>query len=115
MTEEKANLTPLEELLGMGDLSNMFGPIGSDIRKRLLRVLKNPTDKTWEDAHTIILVGSGKYLTLWQAWIAVDPSAPEIGPRSNMKRRLEKWSKVPTQENLFDAIRYAAQEARHAR
>ena len=58
--------------------SNMFGALKPDIRKRLMRVINNPTEKTWDNAYSIILNGEGKMTTLWQAVIKVDPWFPKI-------------------------------------
>lgn len=96
----------LADLVGLDSLENMFGPVGPDVRRRLLRVLKNPTNAAWHDAHSIILrtgKGLGLGLTLWQAWIRLDPTAPKIGPASP-----GKWARIPTQEELFWILRYAA-------
>lgn len=104
----------MAELLGLDELNNFWGPLSADVRKRLLAVLKHPTNATWSNAHGIILRNDvrGMGLTLWQAWIAIDPTAPRVGPASTYNKQTgkyvtEKWKHLPTPENVFNAIRYA--------
>jgi hypothetical protein len=86
---------------------NMFGKLRPDLKTRLRAVLYQPTEETWEDAHSII-VGSDRWTTLWQAVIAVDPTFPRTGPSHDARGRLVKrWAKVPSQETLLKALRYA--------
>lgn len=99
----------LENLLGFDDLQNFWGPLGPDVRKRLLAVVKKPTQATWSHAYSIILRnGPGFGLTLWQAWISVDPTAPKVGPAYTSGMKMGQWSRIPTQEEIFWMIRYAA-------
>lgn len=86
---------------------NMFGRLAPDIRERLQAVVDNPTEKTWDNAHSII-VGAYGWTTLWQAVIAVDPSFPRSGPRVDQKGRvLEGWVRIPDRRTLLSAIKYA--------
>jgi len=80
--------------------SNMFGALAPDVRRRLERVIAKPTQRTWENAYTIIL-DQREYTTLWQAWIAVDPSAPRSKPCE------DRWPRIPDQLTLYRAIRHA--------
>jgi hypothetical protein len=105
---DKQNVTMLEELLGLNEMSNLFGALQPDVKKRLIAVFEKPTDKTWDNAYSIILRFDRGWLTLWQAWIATDEGAPTLGPASTLKGRREKWAKVPTQEQVYEALRYAA-------
>lgn len=91
--------------------SNVFGRLPLRIRQRLQAVVDTPNLDTWDDAYTIILNGRS-FMTLWQAVIAVDPTFPKIGPMTTCDgngRELsrESWARVPTQEVLLRALRYA--------
>jgi hypothetical protein len=84
----------------LGRTSNVFGALEPDIRKRLERVIANPTQRTWEDAYSIIICAR-KFSTLWQAWVAVDDSAPRSKPCDG------KWPRIPDQLTLYRAIKHA--------
>lgn len=87
---------------------NMFGRLTPDIRKRLERVVKNPTIKNWEDAHTIIIIGADGFMTLWQAVIRVNPSFPRTGRCVDLNGRvLQGWSRIPDKHTLVRALKYA--------
>jgi hypothetical protein len=82
--------------------SNVFGRLKPEVRKRLERCVDVPTQRNWEDAYSIILNGD-TMMTLWQAWIAVDPSAPRSKPVES------RWPRTPTQIMLYKAIRFATE------
>lgn len=85
-------------------LTNMFGKLAPDLRKRLVAVLRNPTQKTWSNAYSIIL-NQDTWETLWQAVIKVDPFFPRSGPSGGDDDRL--WDRIPTRETLIAAMRLA--------
>lgn len=86
---------------------NVFGKLRPDIKTRLRAVLYQPTEETWDNAHTII-VGADGWTTLWQAVLAVDPTFPRVGPSHDARGRVvERWRKIPSQETLIQALRYA--------
>jgi hypothetical protein len=81
---------------------NMRGHLTGKARDRLVAVLANPTQETWQDACVLILNRDGfKTLTLWQAVIAVDPTFPTSKPSG------KPWSRVPDYDLIARAIRYA--------
>ena len=80
--------------------TNVFGALDPVIRARLERVIAKPTQRTWDDAYSIILE-SRSLTTLWQAWIAVDANAPRSKPLDG------KWPRVPDQLTIYRAIRHA--------
>ncbi len=88
---------------------NLFGGLSPDIRRRLEAAIENPTEETWDDAHTIILnPHEGMGLTLWQAVIAIDPSFPQSGPSTDYRgRRVSGWPQIPSRDLLLAALRYA--------
>jgi 8-oxo-dGTP pyrophosphatase MutT (NUDIX family) len=89
-------------------LTNLFGRLQPEYRERLKAVLKRPTERTWDNAYSIIISGSGKWLTLWQAVLAVDPTFPRTGPATDQHgKKLDGWRKVPSRETLIAALRYA--------
>lgn len=90
--------------------SNLFGSIGPDIRARLEAVIAAPTESTWDNAYSIIVNGR-KMMTLWQAWIAVDPTAPRTGPVENQRgKRISGWARIPDQLTIYKALRYATSQ-----
>jgi hypothetical protein len=84
----------------LAECRNVFGGLKGDVRTRLLAVLNNPCQQTWDDAHTIIMTGA-KMTTLWQAVIAVAPTFPRS------KGIDEPWPVVPDQFTLCRAIKQA--------
>ena len=105
-----------EQLLGLDQLNNYWGALQPQIRRRLLAVVKDPSERNWNNAYSVILrygPGFGVGLTLWQAWIAIDPKALRVGPRKWQKRMggkwyRDEWVRWPDAETIFDAIRHAA-------
>jgi len=83
---------------------NMFGELKPDIRKRLMSVINNPNDRTWNNAYSIIL-NPRKWTTLWQAVIKVDPWFPKTGPSEDRNgKRIEGWAQIPSQKLLVKAL-----------
>jgi len=83
---------------------NLFGGLKGDVRKRLLAVLNNPCQTTWDAAHTIIITGV-RMTSLWQAVLVIDPTFPRS------KGLDEPWPVVPDQFTLCRAIRAATRTA----
>lgn len=89
---------------------NLWGRLTAPIKTRLRAAVYQPTEETWNNAYSII-VGSDGWMTLWQAVIAVDPTFPRSGPATDARgRQVERWEKVPSQETLIRALRYATKE-----
>jgi hypothetical protein len=89
--------------------SNLFGSLPPDIRRRLEAVIADPVTY-WDDTHSIILRGTGKWLTLWQAVIHVDPSFPKVGPCTTEDGTCSKgWKQYPSRDTILRAILFAAE------
>lgn len=87
--------------------TNLFGKLDAKCQKRLAAVIRNPTSTTWDDAYSLIINGE-RMMTLWQAWIAVDPTAPRSGPSYDDQGRMTRpWPVVPDQLTLYRAIAHA--------
>jgi len=88
--------------------ASMLGkPLTEDTRARLAAVLADPTQETWEDAHSIIIAPHpGFGLTLWQAVIAVVPGFPQRGPSYTAGHVTGLWEQIPTSEQIAQAINY---------
>lgn len=83
-------------------------PLASETKEKLRAVVANPTEETWDKAHGLVLSGSPRPYTLWQAVCAVDPDFPRTGPRVNfIGRRVSGWSRIPDRETLVAAIKWA--------
>lgn len=86
---------------------NVFGKLRPEYKRALRAVLYHPTEETWEEAHSII-VGADGWMTLWQAVIAIDPTFPKVGPRTDSRGRIvERWRRIPSQNLLMAALQYA--------
>ena len=57
---------------------NLFGELSMEIIDRLESFFKEPSPKTWDDTHCII-IGRDGFSTFWQCVIAVDPTFPKTG------------------------------------
>ena len=79
--------------------TNMFGKLKPEIKERIQAVIENPNQETWEDAHSIILNGSGRMKTLWNAIHTVRPSF------CNRKPLDAPWDEIPTSEEIIQAIK----------
>jgi hypothetical protein len=87
--------------------SSLFGPIQPKLAARIARYCRRPTPDRWDDIQTIILNGE-TMITVWQAWCAVDPWAPRYGRRTDSAGNvLREWDRIPTVEELTQAIAYA--------
>jgi hypothetical protein len=82
-------------------LYNLHGPLGTDVQRRLLAYLNDPTEDGWDDIRGIMLSAS---TTVWQAWAAVDPQAPVSKPAD------AGWPRIPDASTLRRALRWAAGE-----
>lgn len=86
----------------LDETTNMSGPLTGEARDRLIAVLANPTQETWDDAYSLI-VNRNRFLTLWRAVLAVDPTFLRSKPEG-------PWARVPDYDTLCRAIEYAAKE-----
>jgi hypothetical protein len=85
--------------LSLEFVTNMFGHASEDIKTRLQNVIDNPCQRTWDDAHCIILTQKGKMTTLWQAVIKIDWDMPRSKPYD------APWPHIPTSETIKEAIK----------
>ena len=82
--------------------TDMFGEIQEDVRLRLIAVYNNPCQETWDDAYSVLINGK---TTLWQAVIAVKSGFIKSAPMND--DCTAKWSMIPSQRTILNAIRYA--------
>ena len=85
-------------------------PLRDFSRGRLAVLFADPRPSTWEDAHGVVINAQG--LTLWQAWIAVDPTAPRTGRHVTLDPCdhvivLREWDRIPDEAMLARAIAFA--------
>ena len=85
-------------------------PLRDFSRGRLAALFADPRPSTWEDAHGVVINAEG--LTLWQAWIAVDVTAPHAGRHVTLDPFdrvivLMEWDRIPDEETLARAIEFA--------
>lgn len=83
---------------------NLFGHLQPGIINLLSRVIDDPTQQTWSDAHTIICGADGS-MTLWQAVLAADPTFPRSW------RCGYPWERIPDSLTLVRALRLCAPQA----
>lgn len=97
----------------LDEMNNLFGPLAPEIRRRLRIAVEAPTEKSWDDAYSIVLrdgKGFGLGLTLWQAVIAVDPTFPRQGPATDIEGNVVAgWPRVPDQFTIVRALKYASE------
>lgn len=92
---EAARALKIDDIIA--NCRNLFGPLDGECRARLRAVLRNPTEETWEDAYSLI-ISVNPLSTLWQAWTAIDPTAPRSKPCDG------PWPKIPDVVTLRRAI-----------
>ncbi len=85
-------------------------PLRDFSRGRLAALFADPRPSTWEDAHGVVINKQG--LTLWQAWIAVDVTAPQTGRHVTLDPFdhvlvLQEWDRIPDEAILSRAIAFA--------
>ncbi len=85
-------------------------PLRDYSRGRLAALFADPRPSTWEDAHGVVINAQG--LTLWQAWIAVDMTAPRTGRHVTLDPFdhvlvLREWDRIPDEATLASAIAFA--------
>jgi len=86
--------------------TNMFGKLKSGPRSKVMALIQNPSQKTWDNAHGVIL--NSQWMTLWQAILAVDPTFPKEGKATDVKGRvIEGWPRVPDPDLVIRALKYA--------
>ncbi len=88
---------------------NAFGPLPEKVRRRIRRYLAGPTEPRWDDVSSIIVNWqSADCHTLWQAVLAVDPTFPRVGRRTDQHGRiLEHWARIPEPKLVVEALRFA--------
>jgi hypothetical protein len=69
----------------------------------------DPRASTWEDAHGVTLNAQG--LTLWQAWIALDPDAPTEGRHVTIDAYdrvlvVREWERIPDGAMLSRIVQF---------
>ncbi len=99
-SEQAAALEKAEEV-GQGLFKgcfNLFGPLDRENQARVLNYLNQPSLERWLEVRSLCICGP---VTLWQAWVADDPTAPRQGS-----------SEHPTAEALRKAIRNAVENRR---
>lgn len=84
-------------------------PLRAYSRGRLAALFADPRPSTWEDAHGVVVNDAG--LTLWQAWIAIDPDAPTVGRHVTLDPWdrvivLQEWTRVPDSAMLDRIVRF---------
>ena len=85
-------------------------PLRGYSRGRLAALLADPRPSTWEDAHGVVVNAQG--LTLWQAWIAIDETAPHTGRQVTLDPFdevivLQEWDRIPDAAMLARVIAFA--------
>lgn len=100
--------------LDVARAENLFGPLDDEGRQRLIAVIDNPCEETWEAAHSLVITmrkGGMIGATLWQAVIWVDSTFPDTGPIADAAgNRLSGWDRIPDRDLLLRALRWAVSE-----
>lgn len=86
--------------LELSRATNMFGPLSPDIKNRLRAYYAEPSQEKWRGVSCIIV---GGHMTVWQAWVATERSAPTVG--------LDVW---PNRLEFHRALAHATRKESHA-
>ena len=86
-------------------LENMFGAVRPEVQRRLEAILRDVNGDTWDDAHCIILDGSG---TLWQYVCYLDPTFPRSARHDEDYKTI--WERLPTKKQLLEALELAQEK-----
>jgi len=78
---------------------NMYGPLDTEAKTRIVELLENPTNETWDNAYSLV-VGIDGWTSLWQAWSMVDPHCPRAKPCGG------PWPRIPDQLTIYRALRH---------
>lgn len=83
--------------------TNMLGKMKDEYKQEIMDYIKHPTYDGWEEiAHYLVTPNK----SLWQAVIAIDPTFPQRGRKTDIQGKILKdWDKIPTAEQVKDAIR----------
>jgi hypothetical protein len=89
-------------------------PLRDYRRGRLAALFADPRPSTWEDAHGVVVNHAG--LSLWQAWIAIDPHAPTVGRHVTLDPWdrvivLREWTRVPDSAMLDRIVCFVLEQA----
>ena len=107
-----------DTLLMINVLDQFTDSLGAPLRDyskgRLAALLADPRPATWEDAHGVELNAQG--LTLWQAWVAIDPDAPREGRHVTMDPWdrvvvVKEWARVPDVADLDRIVRFVLEQS----
>ncbi len=84
-------------------------PLRDFSKGRLAAFFADPRASTWEDAHGVALNAQG--LTLWQAWIALDPDAPREGRHVTIDafdrvHVVREWEQIPDGAMLSRIVQF---------
>jgi len=95
MTEE--DLLTLMAALDCG--SSMRGLLTPETRARIFAAVGDPSNATWDDAHSIVIDATEGIVTLWQAVLL------HTGYNVTSKPADGAWPAIPTTAQLLDALR----------
>lgn len=89
-------------------------PLRDFSRGRLAALFADPRASTWEDAHGVALNAQG--LTLWQAWITLDPEAPREGRHVTIDaydrvKVVREWARVPDSAMLARIVQFVLEQS----
>jgi hypothetical protein len=87
-------------VLALQKATNLVGGLNPNLKARIIALVENPTQETWDNAHSIIVNGD-RCITLWKAVLRVDPTFP----RSRIKD--QPWERIPDRDTVLEAITQA--------
>lgn len=90
-----------QELLSLMDSldrgTNTFGALSPEVRARLFAVADQPSQQSWEAAHTC-MINDRQFITLWQALIRFTDYRVMSKPADG------DWPLLPTREQILTAL-----------
>ncbi len=91
----------MKKTIALEFATNLSGNISPEIKARLQAVINNPCEATWEDTYSLIINGSGKSMTLWQAVLIVRPDFTQSKSSGSL------WKVIPSSADIVSAINEA--------
>lgn len=79
--------------------ATLLGPLTPELRGRLFAVISEPTQETWNDAHSIVIRSEPRFITLWQAVLAHTDYDIARLPSGTA------WPEIPTRTQILAALR----------
>ncbi len=97
MDNELNEAAMLSLMDSMDRAKNLIGDLPPDVRARIFAVVENPTQETWNAAHSL-MINERQFITLWQAAVRY------AGYKVFTYKVEEGWPEIPSRAQLLQAL-----------